>query len=144
MICALVGDITIDHLKDEQLEQLLRELIEQEHISMFVFGYFGSFERSALRVIKHLQRDYLLLDYTVMLTGWKRAYPSEPEIDYLHAFYPQKSWLLPGRFGLMLKYRVLASAADAVAVFRRTGQNIAANWICQATQRKKLYDFILE
>lgn len=144
MICALIGDRMVDHLKEDQLERQLRELIEQEHISMFIFGYFGLFERSALRVIKRLQRDYPLLDYAVMLTGRKKAYPSEPEIDYLHAFYPQKSWLFPGQFGLLLKYRALASAADAVVFFNGKRKTIAANWICQATQRKRLYDLTLE
>ena len=69
MICALIGDQTIRNLNEERLELRLRTLIEQEYVSAFVLGYFGPFERLALRVIRRLQQDYPLLDYTVILTG---------------------------------------------------------------------------
>ena len=67
MICALIGDQTIRNLNEERLELRLRTLIEQEHVSAFVLGYFGPFEQLALRVIQRLQQDYPLLDYTVIL-----------------------------------------------------------------------------
>lgn len=67
MICALIGDQTIRNLNEERLELRLRTLIEQEHVSAFVLGYFGPFERLAFRVIRRLQQDYPLLDYTVIL-----------------------------------------------------------------------------
>ena len=54
MICALIGDQTIRNLNEERLELRLRTLIEQEHVSAFVLGYFGPFERLALRVIRSL------------------------------------------------------------------------------------------
>ena len=63
MICALIGDQTIRNLNEERLELRLRTLIEQEHVSAFVLGYFGPFEQLALRVIRRLQQDYPLLDY---------------------------------------------------------------------------------
>lgn len=63
MICALIGDQTIRNLNEERLELRLRTLIEQEHVSAFVLGYFGLFERLAFRVIRRLQQDYPLLDY---------------------------------------------------------------------------------
>ena len=47
MICALIGDQTIRNLNEERLELRLRTLIEQEHVSAFVLGYFGLFERLA-------------------------------------------------------------------------------------------------
>ena len=58
MICALIGDQTIRNLNEERLELRLRTLIEQEHVSAFVLGYFGPFERLAFRVIRRLQQDY--------------------------------------------------------------------------------------
>ena len=67
MICALIGDQTIRNLNEERLELRLRTLIEQDHVSAFVLGYFGPFEQLALRVIQRLQQDYPLLDYTVIL-----------------------------------------------------------------------------
>lgn len=67
MICALIGDRTIGNLEEGHLEDRLRTLIEQEHVSAFVLGYFGLFERLAFRVIRRLQQDYPLLDYTVIL-----------------------------------------------------------------------------
>ena len=66
MICALIGDQTIRNLNEERLELRLRTLIEQEHVSAFVLGYFGPFERLAFRVIRRLQQDYPLLDYTLI------------------------------------------------------------------------------
>ena len=93
MICALIGDQTIRNLNEERLELRLRTLIEQEHVSAFVLGYFGPFERLALRVIRRLQQDYPLLDYTVILCGLRKERPAEPELDYLHTLYPQGCWL---------------------------------------------------
>ena len=78
MICALIGDQTIRNLNEERLELRLRTLIEQEHVSAFVLGYFGPFERLALRVIRRLQQDYPLLDYTVILCGLRKERPAEP------------------------------------------------------------------
>lgn len=49
MICALIGDQTIRNLNEERLELRLRTLIEQEHVSAFVLGYFGPFERLAFQ-----------------------------------------------------------------------------------------------
>ena len=72
MICALIGDQTIRNLNEERLELRLRTLIEQEHVSAFVLGYFGPFERLAFRVIRRLQQDYPLLDYTVILCGLRK------------------------------------------------------------------------
>ena len=115
MTCAaLIGDLETGSLDEQQLEQELRAMIEWEHISAFVFGYLGSFEQLALRVIQRLQKDYPLLDYTVLLTGRWRERPDVPELDYLHVFYPRGIWLLPNRLGLVWKYRVLASAADLI------------------------------
>ena len=61
MICALIGDRTIGNLAEGHLEDRLRVLIEERHVSAFVMGYFGPFERLALRVIRRLQQDYPLL-----------------------------------------------------------------------------------
>ena len=69
MICALIGDRTIGNLAEGHLEDRLRVLIEERHVSAFVMGYFGPFERLALRVIRRLQQDYPLLDYTVSCAG---------------------------------------------------------------------------
>ena len=73
MICALIGDRTIGNLKERHLEDRLRVLIEERHVSAFVLGYFGPFEQLALRVIQRLQQDYPLLDYTVILCGPDRG-----------------------------------------------------------------------
>jgi len=54
MICALIGDRTIGNLAEGHLEDRLRVLIEERHVSAFVMGYFGPFERLALRVIRSL------------------------------------------------------------------------------------------
>ena len=110
MICALIGDQTIRNLNEERLELRLRTLIEQEHVSAFVLGYFGPFERLAFCVIRRLQQDYPLLDYTVILCGLRKERPAEPELDYLHTLYPQGCWLWPGRIGLTQKLCYLASA----------------------------------
>ena len=115
MICALIGDQTIRNLNEERLELRLRTLIEQEHVSAFVLGYFGLFERLAFRVIRRLQQDYPLLDYTVILCGPRKEIPAEPELDYLHTLYPQGCWLWPGRIGLTQKLCYLASASDMIA-----------------------------
>ena len=45
MICALIGDRTIGNLAEGHLEDRLRVLIEERHVSAFVMGYFGPFER---------------------------------------------------------------------------------------------------
>ena len=87
MICALIGDQTIRNLNEERLELRLRTLIEQEHVSAFVLGYFGPFERLAFCVIRRLQQDYPLLDYTVILCGPRKETPADPELDYLHTLY---------------------------------------------------------
>ena len=69
MTCAaLIGDLENGSPDEQQMEQKLRAMIELENISAFVFGYFGPFEQLALRVIQRLQKEYPLLDYTVMLT----------------------------------------------------------------------------
>jgi len=115
MICALIGDRTIGNLEDGHLEDRLRVLIEERHVSAFVLGYFGPFERLALRVIRRLQQDYPLLDYTVILCGPRKETPAEPELDYLHTLYPQGCWLWPGRIGLTQKLCYLASASDMIA-----------------------------
>lgn len=41
MICALIGDRTIGNLAEGHLEDRLRVLIEERHVSAFVMGYFG-------------------------------------------------------------------------------------------------------
>ena len=144
MICAaLIGDLENGSLDEQQLEQELRTMIELEHISAFVFGYFGSFEQLALRVIQRLQKDYPLLDYTVLLTGQWRERPDVPELDYLHVFYPQGIWRLPNRLGLVWKYRVLASAADLVIAINSKEHDTAMKWICRAARRKQVYRFTL-
>lgn len=144
MTCAaLIGDLETGSLDEQQLEQELRAMIELEHISAFVFGYFGPFEQLALRVIQRLQKEYPLLDYTVMLTGRWRERPDVPEIDYLHAFYPQRVWLLPNRIGLLWKCRVLASAADLVIAINSKEHDTAMKWICRAARKKRLYRFPL-
>ena len=143
MICALIGDQTIRNLNEERLELRLRTLIEQEHVSAFVLGYFGPFEQLALRVIRRLQQDYPLLDYTVILCGLRKERPAEPELDYLHTLYPQGIWLLPQRLGLSGKYQYLASAADVAAVFGNDTARVPANRLCQATRKKKLYHLAL-
>lgn len=144
MTCAaLIGDLETGSLDEQQLEQELRAMIELEHISAFVFGYFGPFEQLALRVIQRLQKEYPLLDYTVMLTGRWRERPDVPEIDYLHAFYPQRVWLLPNRIGLLWKCRVLASAADLVIAINSKEHDAAMNWISRASRKKRLYRFAL-
>lgn len=143
MICALIGACGNDHPDERQLEQQLRTLIEQENVSAFAFGYFGSFEHLLLRSVQRLQEDYPLLDYTVILTGLKREHPAVPEVDGLHAFYPQGIWLLPQRLGLSGKYQYLASAADVAAVFGNDTARVPANRLCQATRKKKLYHLAL-
>ena len=144
MICAaLIGDLENGSLDEQQLEQELRTMIEREHISAFVFGYFGSFEQLALRVIQRLQKDYPLLDYTVLLTGQWRERPDVPELDYLHVFYLQGIWLLPNRLGLVWKYRVLASAADLVIAINSKEHDTVMNWISRAARKKRLYRFAL-
>ena len=143
MICALIGDQTIRNLNEERLELRLRTLIEQEHVSAFVLGYFGPFEQLALRVIQRLQKEYPLLDYTVMLTGRWQECPDVPELDYLHVFYPQGIWRLPNRLGLVWKYRVLASAADIVIAFDCKAADAAMHWIGRAARKKRLYRFAL-
>ena len=144
MICAaLIGDLENGSLDEQQLEQELRTMIELEHISAFVFGYFGSFEQLALRVIQRLQKDYPLLDYTVLLTGQWRERPDVPELDYLHVFYPQGIWRLPNRLGLVWKYRVLASAADIVIAFDCKAADAAMHWIGRVARKKRLYRFTL-
>ena len=144
MTCAaLIGDLENGSLDEQQLEQELRTMIELEHISAFVFGYFGSFEQLALRVIQRLQKDYPLLDYTVLLTGRWRERPDVPELDYLHVFYPQGIWLLPNRLGLVWKYRVLASAADLVIAINSKENDAVMNWISRAARRKQVYRFTL-
>ena len=120
MICALIGDQTIRNLNEERLELRLRTLIEQEHVSAFVLGYFGPFEQLALRVIRRLQ------DYTVILCGLRKERPAEPELDYLHTLYPQGCWLWPGRIGLTRKLCYLASASDMIAYYDDTEQRRAA------------------
>ena len=115
MICALIGDRTIGNLAEGHLEDRLRVLIEERHVSAFVMGYFGPFERLALRVIRRLQQDYPLLDYTVILCGPRKETPADPELDYLHTLYPQGCWLWPGRIGLTRKLCYLASASDMIA-----------------------------
>ena len=143
VICALIGACGSNHTDEWQLEEQLRTLIEQENVSAFVFGYFGSFENLLLRVAQRLQEDYPLLDYTVMLTGRKHEHPTMPGIDNLHAFYPQGIWLLPKRLGLSGKYRYLASAADAAAVFGDGTDSVSTQRLCQATRKKKLYHLAL-
>ena len=138
MICALIGDQTIRNLNEERLELRLRTLIEQEYVSAFVLGYFGPFERLALRVIRRLQQDYPLLDYTVILCGLRKERPAEPELDYLHTLYPQGCWLWPGRIGLTRKLCYLASASDMIAYYDDTEQRRAASWIRRAARRKRL------
>ena len=120
MICALIGDQTIRNLNEERLELRLCTLIEQEHVSAFVLGYFDPFERLAFRVIRRLQQDYPLLDYTVILCGLRKERPAEPELDYLHTLYPQGCWLWPGRIGLTQKLCYLASASDMIAYYDDT------------------------
>lgn len=144
MICALIGDQTIRNLNEERLELRLRTLIEQEHVSAFVLGYFGPFERLAFRVIRRLQQDYPLLDYTVILCGLRKERPAEPELDYLHTLYPQGCWLWPGRIGLTQKLCYLASASDMIAYYDDTEQRRAASWIRRAARRKRLCDTTLE
>lgn len=143
MICALIGACGSNHPDERQLEEQLRTLIEQENVSAFVFGHFSSFEHRLLRVVQRLQEDYPLLDYTVMLTGRKREHPTVPEIDNLHAFYPQGIWLLPKRLELSGKYRYLASAADVAAVFDGDTASVSTKRLCQVTRKKKLYHLAL-
>ena len=122
MICALIGDRTIGNLAEGHLEDRLRVLIEERHVSAVVMGYFGPFERLALRVIRRLQQDYPLLDYTVILCGPRKETPADPELDYLHTLYPQGCWLWPGRIGLTRKLCYLASASDMIAYYDDTEQ----------------------
>ena len=144
MVCALIGDRTIGNLEDSHLEERLRMLIEERHVSAFVLGYFGPFEQLALRVIRRLQKDYPLLDYTVILCGRQRETPAEPELDYLHTLYPQGCWLWPGRIGVTQKLCYLASASDMIAYYDDTEQRRAASWIRRAARRKRLCDTTLE
>lgn len=144
MICALIGDQTIRNLNEERLGLRLRTLIEQEHVSTFVLGYFGPFERLAFRVIRRLQQDYPLLDYTVILCGLRKERPAEPELDYLHTLYPQGCWLWPGRIGLTQKLCYLASASDMIAYYDDTERRRTASWIRRAARRKRLCDTTLE
>lgn len=140
MICALIGDQTIRNLNEERLELRLRTLIEQEHVSAFVLGYFGPFEQLALRVIRRLQQDYPLLDYTVILCGLRKERPAEPELDYLHTLYPQGCWRWPGRIGLTRKLCYLASASDMIAycdsLSRKSDERIEVRDGNGADQRK--------
>ena len=144
MICALIGDRTIGNLKERHLEDRLRVLIEERHVSAFVLGYFGPFEQLALRVIQRLQQDYPLLDYTVFLCGPRKEIPAESELDYLHTLYPQGCWLWPGRIGVTQKLCYLASASDMIAYYDDTEQRRAASWIRRAARRKRLCDTTLE
>ena len=130
MICALIGDRTIGNLEDGHLEARLRVLIEERHVSAFVLGYFGPF------VIRRLQQDYPLLDYTVILCGPRKETPAEPELDYLHMLYPRGCWLWPGRIGLTRKLCYLTSASDMIAYYDDTERRRTASWIRRAAERK--------
>lgn len=140
MICALIGDRTIGNLTERHLEDRLRVLIEERHVSAFVLGYFGPFERLALRVIRRLQRNYPLLDYTVILCGLRKEKSAETELDYLHTLLPQGCWIWPGRIGLARKMRYLASASDMIAYYDDTEQRRTTSWIRRAARRKRSYN----
>ena len=52
MICALIGDRTIGNLKERHLEDRLRVLIEERHVSAFVL----------LNIWQEIKRKELFLD----------------------------------------------------------------------------------
>lgn len=113
MICTFFGHRDAPQQLAEPLKNLVRQLIEEKHITTFYVGNQGAFDQLALNVLRALSVDYPFIRYAIVL-----AYlPTAKDTFVDETIFPEGLESVPPRYAISHRNRWLVNHADVVVTY---------------------------
>lgn len=114
MICTFFGHRDCPDSIEIDLENCLRNLIENAGATAFYVGNQGNFDRLAYKVLKRMKQEYPYIIYTVVL-----AYMPKKEKQPQETLLPDGIENVPRRFAICYRNRFMLKKADCIIFYVR-------------------------
>lgn len=114
MICTFFGHRDCPDSIEIDLENCLRNLIENAGATAFYVGNQGNFDRLAYKVLKRMKQEYPYIIYTVVL-----AYMPKKEKQPRETLLPDGIENVPRRFAICYRNRFMLKKADCIIFYVR-------------------------
>lgn len=118
------------------LKSVLIDLIEHHQADLFYVGNQGSFDLMVYELLKELKKQYLKIDYNVVLAYFPEK-SEQGRIDSEHTIYPDGLETVPRKFAIDRRNHWMIDRSDAVVTFVERSFGGAAKFKEIARRKKK-------
>ena len=110
MVCTFFGNRdTLETVRDE-LQSVIRRLIENHDVTHFYVGNHGGFDRIVIGVLQKLKSEHPHIKYSVVL-----AYMNSRDTQYYdNTVYPEGLEVTPPRYAVVKRNRWMIDKSDYV------------------------------
>ena len=115
--CSLFGHRNISENIEQSLRACIITLIEQHNVTMFYLGNNGSFDHLARKILKDLKKDYLQINYAVVLAYLPGKYGKFNTKDFSDTLYPDGLENVPYRFAIPRRNRWMIDQSECLIVY---------------------------
>ncbi|MBQ8683358.1 MAG: hypothetical protein IJ518_02430 [Clostridia bacterium] len=134
MVCTFFGHRDAPKDVEKPLRDVLVELITQRHVTHFLVGEQGAFDRMVIGQLRALQDIYPQISSTVVLA----YHPCEQKTAHPNTLYPEGLERVPRRFAIAARNRWMVEQADIVVTYVRSPAGGAAQFQRLAKGKGKL------
>lgn len=111
--CAFFGHHDV-WVPSSVLEPCVERLIEEHNVTTFLVGGYGNFDLSAAGAVRNLKAKYPEIELILVLAYLRKRLDLE---DYDGSLYPEGLELVPQRFAITHRNRMMVDMADFVVVY---------------------------
>lgn len=136
-ICTFFGHRNCPSSIKPKLHDVLKNLIEKEHVDLFYVGNHGAFDAMVRIQLRELEQIYPNIRYAVVLAYLPQKSNEFDPQDYSDTIFPEGIETVPKRFAISWRNRWMLKQADYVVTYVTHSWGGAARFAEMAKRQHK-------
>lgn len=135
--CFVIGHREASDAIYPALLAAVRQHIVDFHVSEFVVGHYGQFDRLAARAVIEIKREFPEVLLLMLIPYHPAEAPIEPPEEFDGTFYPPGMESVPRQFSIARANRYMLSHSNFLIAYVRHSASNAANLVADAVSRER-------